>query len=45
MKRKDINGFSFKFFTYYFEVVTIKHIPKVLAISKPLNKVLFRLEI
>jgi hypothetical protein len=42
MERKNINGFSFKLFNFIFEIVTIKKIPRIFTISKPINKTIFR---
>jgi hypothetical protein len=42
LKRKDINGFSFNALGYTFEVVTIRHLPRVFTISKPIYKTLWR---
>ena len=45
LKREQIKGSTTKIFNYYFEIVTIKGLPRVFSLSKPLNKTLWRLEI
>ena len=42
IKRETIKGFGFKLFGYYIELVFIKCILKVFAISKPMNKTIIR---
>jgi hypothetical protein len=44
MKREHIKGFTLRFFSFYIEVVTIKHIPRVLALGKH-YKTLLRFEL
>lgn len=44
MKRSNIKGFTLKPFGYYLEFVFINYIPSVIALSKPLNKTLWRFE-
>lgn len=44
MKRSDIGGISVKIGRYVLEVVTVYHLPRVLALSKGV-KTLWRLEV
>lgn len=44
MIRKNIKGFTLKGFGYSLEVVFVNYLIKAVALSKPLNKTLWRLE-
>ncbi len=44
IQRKNIRGFTVKLFSYYVEIVTIKHIPRVLDFGRN-YKTITRLEI
>jgi len=39
IQRKDISGFTIKLFSYYIEIVTIKHLPRVLDFGKNYNTI------
>jgi len=44
MNRKDISGFQLSFFGYVVEVVTIRYIPVVFAISTQTGRIIYRTE-